>query len=94
MLLYIKENNVKVCQVLMIKDLNVYEIIKFARRVWEINKYLQELDKSISKEVALLGWWVLHLNYPFCTLAHEEFKMFINSRLKKREKVIALTKKP
>ena len=79
----------------MIKDLNVNEIIKFARRVWEIDKYLPELDKKLPSRqwLCTIGNLCISLFCLVNTLAHEEFKKFIKSRLEKREKHVVMMKK-
>ena len=78
----------------MIKDLNVNEIIKFGRRVWEIDKYLPKLDKKppLRQWFCTVGNLCISFICLVNTLAHEEFKKFIKSRLEKREKEIVMMK--
>ena len=95
LLQYIKGNNIKISQIPMIKDLNANEIIKFARRVWEIDKYLPELDKKLPPRqwLCTIGKLCISLFCLVNTLAYEELKKFIKSRLEKREKHVVMIKK-
>ena len=92
---HIKGSDAKVCRVPMIKILNVDEIIKFAREVWDINQYIPDFDKKYPPRqwLCTVGIFVYSLIHSVNTLAGEEFKKFIMSKLEKREKEIVVMKK-
>ena len=89
---HIKGNDTKVCQVPIIKNLNVDEIIKFTREVWDIDQYIPEFDKKYPPRqwLCTVGIFVYSFIHFVNILAGEEFKKFIMSKSEKREKEIAM----